>query len=989
MGGAALTIATVPPGAPFLDRLAGWWLARSPDPIERARGLILLPTRRAARALTAAFLRATDGGPLLLPRITAIGALDEGPLALAGALDLPPAIAPMERLAALTRLILGMGGRHGAPDSADRAWPLAAELARLLDEAHREEADLAGALPGLVAGDFARHWQDTLAFLSIVTDAWPRILAERGRIDPAGLGVRLLRAQAAAWTAAPPEFPVVIAGTAGGLRATAELMRVVARLPQGLVLLPGLDLDLAEAAWESLDPSHPQAGMRRLLADMQATRGDVAVWPPAARPQPGTEGRAALIQAALLPAGTLAAWRSTTPPPTQQLQWLERLEPDDQQHEAVAIALVLRAALERPGAQAALATPDRQLAARVAAELARFGIVADDSAGEPLAETPPGLLLRLLAQTAAEALAPVCLLALLKHPLAALGLEPARCRRLARELELACLRGPAPPPGLAGLRQRAGADAPVIAGLLDRLERALAPLLALPPEVAPARALAALIEAAEALATTPQQPGTARLWALEEGEALATHLAELLAALPALPPQPLRSLPGLLDATLQGAVVRSRRALRGRDGTEHPRVAILGLLEARLQGFDTLVLGSLAEQVWPPAADPGPWLSRPMRAAAGLASPEALVGEMAHDFAMLACAAPHVVLSCPRRREGAPAVPARWLVRLEAFLRGQGRALPRSPAAEWARRLDQPAGPPVPAPPPLPCPPVAARPRRLSVSDVETWIRDPYGLYARRVLGLRALDPLEQSAEAADFGTLVHAAIAAWLAALPPPPAFVPGDANQGLRRAMLDQLDRQPIRPALAAWWRPRLLRIADWVAGAEHARRLTRHGVVVGVERPGEWTLPAQVAPVLLRARADRIERLPDGGIAILDYKTGTLPTSAHLASGHAPQLPLEAAMAAAGAFGPDCQGTAAELTFWRLTGGHVAGEARPLREDVAELAARAGEALAELIRRFDDPAEPYRSCPDPSLAPRFSDYRQLARQMEWAAWEGEEEG
>ena len=251
--------------------------------------------------------------------------------------------------------------------------------------------------------------------------------------------------------------------------------------------------------------------------------------------------------------------------------------------------------------------------------------------------------------------------------------------------------------------------------------------------------MAALIEAAERLAATDELPGPSRLWAGEEGEALATRLAEVQAALPLLPDQRRDVLPGLLDAVLEGAVVRSRRALRGRDGTEHPRVFIWGLLEARLQTADVMVLGGLAEGVWPPASDPGPWLSRPMRATVGLPSPEEIVGQSAHDFVACACAAPTVVLSCPRRRDGAPAVPARWLTRLETLLAGQGQALPRHPAAAWARALDQPADGPRPVRPPRPCPPVALRPRRLSVTEIETWLRDPYAIHARHVLRLTAL----------------------------------------------------------------------------------------------------------------------------------------------------------------------------------------------------------------------------------------------------------
>ncbi len=984
-----MNIFTIAPGVPFLDALAAWWLARSDDPLACADGLFLLPTRRAARALTEAFLRAADGRPLLLPRIDAVGALDEAPLALSGALDVPPAVGEAERLAALTRLVLGLNGRHGAPRTADRAWLLAAELARLLDEAHREGVDLAEALPLLVGDDYAVHWAETLTFLQIVTAHWPAWLAAQGTIDAAARGVRLLEAQTAAWLAAAPGYPVVVAGVSGGIAAVAGLMRVVAGMPGGCIVLPGLDLAMHDDVWAELDDGHPQAGLARVLGVMGALRGDVSAWPPVF-PEPllgkvsleVSPSRAALLWRALMPARALGVWREAFVP---DVAGMERLEAADQQEEAVAIALVLRGALEVAGARAALVTPDRALAARVAAELARFGVVVDDSAGEPLAETPPGAFLRLLAEAVAGGLSPVALLSVLKHPLTSAGLTPSACRRLARRLERRVLRGPAPPPGIDGLRAVLAAKPDEeVSAFVDQVAVRLAPLLDLAArgDARPDQALLALIQAAEALAERPDRPGAGTLWALEEGEALAEHLAGLVAALPILPPQPVRTLPGLLEASLQGAVVRSRRALRGRDGFEHPRIAILGLLEARLQSFEVLVLGSLAESVWPASADPGPWMSRPMRKAAGLASPEAPVGQMAHDFAMLCCAAPRVVLSCPRRRDGAPTVPARWLVRLEAFLKGHGTTLPISPAAGWARQLDQPDGAPRPVLPPRPCPPVAARPRALSVTEIETWLRDPYGLYAKHVLKLRALDPLEQAVENSDFGNLVHAAIAAWVRLLPP---TYPVDSARLLHAEMERELTSRPLRPALVAWWRPRLARIADWVA-AEEATRRRESRAVVEVEVEGAWLLPG--AGFTLRGRADRIERRADGRLALLDYKTGVVPKGREVEAGHAPQLPLEAAMTEAGAFGPALTGAAAELTYWRLTGGYVPGEATSLFKNdpavVAEKSREAAQKLGELILKFDDPAQAYLSQPHPGAAPRFTDYAQLARVAEWSAVE-----
>jgi ATP-dependent helicase/nuclease subunit B len=969
---------------PFLDAIAADWLQRAgPDPLDIARGLILLPTRRAARALAEAFLRVSNGRPLLLPRITAFGALDEAPLALAGALDLPPAVESARRLAALTRLILEMRGANGAPATADRAWPLAAELAALMDEAERAEIDLAARLPDAVDPDYAAHWAQTLEFLHIVTRHWPDWLLAQGLMNPTARLVALLNAQAAAWDREPPAERVLAAGTTGGIPAVARLLRTVARLPNGALVLPGLDTAMSEQAWTAIDEGHPQAGLARLLHGLGATREDVRPWVAA------DTGRAAALSRALLPAAALSDWRQATPP---DIDGLALLSTADQQEEAAAIALVLREALETPGATAALVTPDRDLAGRVATELLRYGVVADDSAGEPLRDSPPAVFLRLVAQAVAEELAPVPLLALLKHPLCAAGLAPAACRAAARALELACLRGPRPRHGLAGLRRALDRSRPnsVAKDLLRRIEQCLEPVLRIDSaiEIQPSLAFAALVEAAEQLAASDEIPGPGRLWAGEEGEALATRLAELQAALPLLPDQRKAVLPGLLDAVLEGAVVRGRRALRGRGGSEHPRVFIWGLLEARLQSADVMVLGGLAEGVWPPASDPGAWLSRPMRTKVGLPSPEEIIGQSAHDFVSCATAAPGVVLSCPRRRDGAPVVPARWLTRLETFLAGHGKALPRHPAASWVRMLDQPADGPRPVHPPRPRPPVPLRPRRLSVTEIETWLRDPYAIHAKHVLRLTRLRPLDEATDAADYGSLVHRGLHLFLERFG---TRWPPDAAEQLRRTMNRALAEADLREALAAWWAPRLERIAEWVAQVEAERRAECPPVALVAEAGGAMELARPGGLFRLTGRADRIERRRDGTLAILDYKTGTPPSQKEVDAGLAPQLLLEAAMAEAGAFGGSVSGQASELTYWHLSGGFHPGELRTLfKDDVATIRAavrEAREALCALVDEFDSPDRCYLSQPQPGVAPRYSEYAQLARVAEWAAVGDEE--
>lgn len=990
-----MTVVTTLPEAPFLDIVAQRWLDDVGLP--GGDGVILVPSRRSARALNETFLRLLDGRPALLPRTIAIGDLDGDSTGFGGAaeVDLPPAVEPERRLAVLSALVLKAGNAFSTLPTIDQAWPLAKALADLMDDAERVGVDLAEGLPNAADPHVAAHWEQTLEFLRIVTDIWPQWLREAGVINPAAREVMLLRAQAEAWRHSPPAEPIWAAGFVDALAGTREVLRAVAMAPRGVVILPGIDRLLPSAIWDNLPDTHPQAGPRRVLAALETSREAVSLWDDA-EPRALLRERAALMSTLMLPAGALSAW-------TQEraafiLEGLSRLDAADQQQEAVAIAMILRHAIEKPGRRAALVTPDRALARRVATELLRFGVVADDSAGESLAMTPAAVFLRLLADAVAQNFSPIALLALLKHPLTALGMSPGNCRATARRLERVVLRGPAPPPGLDGIRRAlasreggegdmagaATADRPdTPAGLemfLDRFSEAIGRLEAGLTDPLP-DLLEALLRAAEALTTTDVQSGADRLWAGAEGHALARLMARLLVHTAVLPAQDFDQLPAFLLSAMAGAQVQGQRVLQGREGEAlHPRVAILGLLEARLQSHDLVVLGGLNEGVWPPTTDPGPWLSRPMRRRVGLISPERAIGTAAQDFVRALLTAPDVVLSAPSRREGAPAVPARWLVRLDALLEGRGQSLPRHPALAWQAMIDQPQTGAHPVPPPVPRPPVALRPRRLSVTEIETWLRDPYAIYARHVLGLTALPELEEAADRSDIGVIVHDGLEDWLKG---------GVLTaERLTQAFDVVLEARQLRPALAAWWRVRLGRIASWVAEQEAARPAP---VSRALEVPGRMTINAPAGAFTLSARADRIDLDAEGRATIIDYKTGSLPSQKDVEAGWSAQLVLEAAMLRVGAFASLPAAEAASLLYWRLTGDRERGQERALRktgEDLTGLVEEAASKLAARIAAYDHSETPYRAQPHPGHEPRYSDYALLARVAEWSAAQEEAE-
>jgi ATP-dependent helicase/nuclease subunit B len=978
---------TIPAALPFLDTLVAGIVPRAGgDPLALTRTTILLPTRRAVRSLTEAFLRASAGRALLLPRMVPVGDLEVEDVAVGGAedaLDIPPALPPLQRQLLLTQLVLKWGEGSGAgPRTPGQAAPLARALTDFLDTVQTARGD-PGALENLAPAQFAEHWQQVLAFLRIVTDHWPALLAAHGALDPAERRNRILAARIAAWERAPPQEPVIAAGLSDGVAAVGDLIAAVARLPRGEIVLAGLDLDSAGMDAVAADVTHPQHRHARLLARFGLVPEQVPPWPGAAALP--ISARRDLIRAALAPAGETNRWRDMRNIGREAIDDLRRLDCANAQEEAETIALIMRQALEIPEQTAALVTPDRALARRVAAELKRWHIEIDDSAGVPLDQTPPALFLRLLLDATTANLAPLPLLALLKHPLAAGGLAPEIFRARVRRLERLALRGPRPAPGLAGLRQALPPGDRELADLVARLDAALAPLIArlAGKEVALADLVTAHSAAAERLAASNDAGGAENLWREVAGETAAQFIAELHGAASDLPPLAGADYPALFEALVAGPVVRPRYGL-------HPRLAIWGLLEARLQRADVTILGGLNEGAWPPQIESDAFLSRPMRQAFGLPAPEERIGVAAHDFAQ-ALGAPTVWLARAARIEGTPTVPSRWLLRLDTVLLAADpserlKAALAAPTEflHWRALLDAP-GRRRAVDQPKPRPPVAVRPRQLPVTQVETLIRDPYSVYARAILRLKPLDAIDEAPDAAARGTFIHEALDQFLREHP---AALPRDAVRRLLAIGTEKFARFTDRPELRAFWWPRFERVARWFVETEATRRATLAQIHSEIE--GRLTVAAPYADFVLTAKADRIDRRRDGGLAIIDYKTGSLPRSLEWGLGYAPQLPLEAAMVEAGGFA-GIAGAVATLEFWRLSGGDPPGEVRSLAKSDAELRLLIDAALPglqRLIAAYDDPATPYAAVPRSEFAPRYNDYAHLARVKEWAAADGAEE-
>lgn len=1017
----------IPPSAPFLPTLiealvqgklvAGF--AAAGDPLALASATIYLPTRRACRMAQDLFLDVLGSKVALLPQLVAIGDIDEDELiftapsgaSAAEALFLPPAIGGLERRLLLARLIQkwaqspevrGAGNTPLVANTPASALALADALAQLGDDMATRGAAW-DALDRLVPENHDPYWQITLEFLKIARRGWEAILAADGAMEPALRRDKLIAAEAGRLQTAQ-SGPVIAAGSTGSMPATAMLLGTIARLPHGAVVLPGLDTHLDEPSWrliggasvgsrgDALAPCvvHPQFAMHGLLTGLSMHREEVIDLAPAS-----PQGRERLVSEALRPAAATELWSTQLQRDGvgAALEHVAVIEAANTEEEALVIAIALREAVETPGKTAALITPDRPLARRVIAALGRWNVEVDDSGGDALSDTQAGVFARLAAEAALSGLEPVTLLALLKHPLLRLGDRDGGHAEATSLLERAVLRGPRPRAGTGGLAQALASlqanrttlhpadprshltddEIESAAKLVRRLAAALSPLEQLGPGPRP---LAHLVQCHRDVLRALAADGVSLDAVARDDVTMLLDLLEGMSESEAAEAMPVRptDYPEVFRAAMDGQVVR--RAPHGQ-----ARVRIFGLLEARLQHVDRVVLGALVEGIWPPQTRSDPWLSRPMRHALGLDLPERRIGLTAHDFAQ-ALGAHEVILSRASKVGGAPTVRSRFVQRLAAVAGDQqwdatvGRG---ARYVELARSLDRPAQV-MRIKPPEPRPPRAARPSRLSVTEIEHWLRDPYTIYAKHILRLAPLEAVDTPPGARDRGNVIHAAIADFTVnfadRLPPDPL----EQMLALGRKSFAPLAEFP--EARAFWW-PRFERIARWFAGWELRRRENLEAVHAEIR--GEIEIPAGERTFLLSARADRIERLGESSYALLDYKTGQIATARQVRSGLAPQLTLEATILQRGGFKEiPAGGRVDALSYVQLKGGEPAGEEREIAWTDTTPETEAGRAFTRLcgvIARFEDPSTPYRPLAHPMWATRYGDYDHLARVKEWS--------
>ena len=1016
-------------------------LSRASGPLALATTTIYVPTQRAARALQDAFRQQT-GGVLLLPRIVPLGAIDESETRAIFDppdpdadidVEIAPAIGALARRMELMQLVLGWGRAVAkaiisidadgqlnldpeepllvATTPAD-SWNLAQALADLIDEMIVEDIPFARLKP-LTQGLFDEYWRITLDFLAIAGEAWPAHLAEKGLVDPARRQAQLIARDIARLQRtgmAGQGGPVIVAGSTGAHKATARLMAAIARAPQGAIVLPGLDLRLEDSAFAQIGDGdadnggsgHPQAGFQRLLAMLEQTRHDFR---PLGETSPALLQRRIFLSEAMRPAESTNAWRDRDAFISGDnidlaLAGVTLIDAAHEGEEALAIAIALRHVLETPGKTAALITPDRDLVRRVRSHLLRWDIRIADSAGEPLTLAQAGSLALLALDCATPQLEAAPLLALLTHPLTRMGRPRAETAALLEALETGLLRGTLVPgalqdaAALVAEKQREATDRHAhpakaritpsqwtgLRELLERVHAALVPLVQLPADAVLKDWLAAHETVVQALLAGPPDAVAQTGHDLAQLQGLFT--ASLAAATPRF---------GLNLPDYQAFFRRlASECVVAQAGTSHERLAVYGLLEARLLPADLLVLGGLDEGVWPPQADSGPFLNRPMRAALGLTPPERRIGQTALDF-VTAMGAAEVILSRARKRTGSPTVASRFLQRMAAVAGQKSWDNCTQRGALWlhyAHRLDHgPLEPSIARPAPVP--PLHLRPTRLSVTQVETLRRDPYGIYAQHILKLSALEQLGLDYTSRDFGSWIHDALRLFgeRYASGPLPATAAAELELLARAAFGPMAER----PEFQTFHWPRIARSLNRFLAWEAERR----GGLVRLHAETRGGLDIDLpdgTQFHLSARADRIEQRDDGSLAIVDYKTGSVPAVKDVIAGFSPQLPLEAAIALQGGFAAQPKAAIVSELLHLKIGDSAKSQHKPALGKNGNIAVSAREQLLELTKLLDDFRNPLRSYPSrpfPANVPRYSDYNHLARVKEWGSSGDEDDG
>lgn len=957
----------IPLSCSFWDTLAKSFLEKySQNDLALADVLFLVPNRRACQSFTAAFVREQGLKPTILPKIIPIAEIDDEELFFDtfGVVDdieqAKSVITNEERLFLFSRMIMSKPADFGLKQiSLAQAVNLAKELASLIDTACNQGLSF-DKLYDLVPDKYAAHWQETLKLLKIITEYWPHILEERHAVDMCDFKKTLLYKQADIWQQEKTERHIIAAGITASFPAIVNLLKVILTLPNGEIYFAGLDTKADETYWDAIDESHPQFELKELLEHLLINRDQIENFC-----LPQNEAREKFISEIMRPASVSNNWQKLRDNTSilDSLKNISLLESKTQRDEALAIALKMREILNFDGKTAALITYDRNLARRVASELGRFEVKIDDSAGLPLSLSPIGIFLRLIIEAAQNTDSDINFIGLMKNPFMLFHTSAADFRKKVYDYEYS-------------LRKKNTVPDENISSFFRLIKEKLidfAELLAL-PQVSFEDIIKKHLEIAEEFAASDEKSGKKILWRGDAGKCAAKFITKMLESAKFL---------GMIDGKdyLQLFLeLMSFESVRSSYGT-HPRLSILGPIEARLCHFDYVILGEINEGIWPKPEQADMWMSRPMKKDFGFSLPEKNIGILGADLCGF-LSADNVILTRAERVDGTPMKKSRWLLRMETVLGAMGsniKAFKSTKLSQLAAKLDTPETS-LSITAPAPCPPLYARPTKLSASAVDLLVADPYSVFAKYILKLYPLDDLDIPLDQRDYGTLIHGIIETFNNSYP---QQLPENALNILINTGKKCFDEAHIEQELRAFWWPKFVKTAIAYIALEN--RLDTSTIYNEIE--GNLSYKISDTDIVFTAKADRIDILNGGGVNIIDYKTGKIPTKKQVMSGHALQLLLEGLIAQKGNFNNLSAKEVNQLVYWHLgdkTSPKNVLVINPKEDDVMQ---KCEDYLLKLISTFNFESTPYYSRPIPKYIPKNRDYEHLARVKEWSVQDDEE--
>lgn len=1004
-----MNIWTIPHHVPFLKSLiAGLFEKSNHDLEEFSKIQILLPSRRACKNLKDVLLNYFDGNLLLMPDIRALGDLDLDELSLKATSSktaeiisaINPTIDPVRRQCILAKMIFD---KTDLAPSHEQALLIAAALGRFLDDMTTEGVAFDD-LNGIIPDQYAHHWQKTLHFLNILNDQWPKWLQENGLIESADKRNLLLNAWADLWATTPPTNPVYIAGVTGTIPAAATLMKTVASLTNGGVILPGFDVECDDDTWKTMQADHPYHGFKTLLDHLEITKDQIKIWSYGEDPK-NTSSLDPVLREIMRPSESSDLWftlnKENFEAFKETLENITYLKTKDELEEAQLVAIKTRALLEDPKKTITIVTANRNLARHISSKMKRWGLDIDDSAGIPLHQSDIGRWLLLIAQAATKTEDQALFLSLLKHQLTHLD-DHAHLLKDVANFEKNILRAAPDYESIEEENSVSSEDSPSTE-IYERIETIKTELKSLNSALKNKtlsfdQILEAHLKLAEKIGPKDIKEnitdGTlshdddvqSLLWRGDDGETAAHFLSRLLTTFKKLDQndhpkiQTPKSYITILRQFMSGVNVRSKF------GT-HPRVQILGLMESRLHDSDVFFLCGLNEGMWPPSPPSDPFLSRHMRMNAGLPSPDKMIGLAAHDFISKLGSGREIYISNSQKEGSSPANPSRFIVRLNAILEKLEAPLKTdTQLLKWAQQIDETQNV-LSAKRPEPKPPLPLRAIGLSASDVALWMRDPYGLYAKRILKLKKLEPINKQISFAERGQFIHRCMEKWVK-----------ETLDGLNETALDRLLEigAELLPtycpdaSIQPFWQHRFEELAREIVSYE--REWRTHNQPIIIEEFGECYLSAtdkngKDHRFRLYAKADRIDQNKnDQSLSIIDYKSGTKITKNHVTKGLEPQLAVEAIIAQNDGYkskdGISIKAPIGLLTYWILSKASDFGndDITNKKTQPEAIIENAHKGLTDLFRAFLDEDMPYLAIPNEDYAPKYNDYEHLSRYQEW---------